>query len=311
MKWVLGAAMFAFAMGLAVTAPIPVATATIDDVALKFLPPDTMGIAFIDVAALRNAPLVQSVLQGKDLPLPNGLGDIAKTGFDPQRDLDKVTFAKLTGNDGFAIAQGRIDRFQIEQYLRDNGNVPEAYLGQNLYRHRGGAFVLLDNVALAGQVNAVKKALDQMQLPGSLPLRGDLRTAMQTIDPGSHVWAVGDISDGALGAVGLPGAAQGADLLKALRSGTYQMRVDTGVQARATGEFTDVESATNAGNLARGAITIARLQLTRQQPDLLQLLDGIQVTNSGTTLTVRIEESGELLKKLQDVIRPTVEKSTK
>jgi hypothetical protein len=309
MKWVLVAAMFAFAMGLAVTAPIPVATAMIDDVALKFLPAETTGIAFIDVAALRSAPLVQSVLQGKDVPLPRPLVEIAKTGFDPQRDIDKVTFAKLSGPDSFAIAQGRIDKFQIEQYLRDNGKVPEAYLGQNLYRYRDGAFVLLDNVVLAGQVNAVKKAIDQMQLPGSLPLRSELRTAMQTIDPGSHVWGVGDISALDLGAVGAPNP--GVDLLKALRSGTYQMRVDTGIQARATGEFADAESATNAAEMARGAITIARLQMTRQQPDLLQLLDGIQVTNSGTSLTVRIEESGELLKKLQDVFRPTVERSTK
>jgi hypothetical protein len=31
------------------------------------------------------------------------------------------------------------------------------------------------------------------------------------------------------------------------------------------------------------------------------LLDGFQVTNSGTTLTFRVEESGELLKKLKDL----------
>jgi hypothetical protein len=307
MKWVLGAAMFAFAMGLAVTAPIPVATATIDDVALKFLPAETTGIAFIDVAALRNAPLVQTVLQGKDVPLPRPLGDIAKSGFDPQRDIDKVTIAKLSGNDGFAIAQGRINKFQIEQYLRDNGKVPEAYLGQNLYRGGDGAFVLLDNVVLAGQVNAVKKAIDQMQLPGSLPLRSDLRTAMQSIDPGSHVWGIGDNPASTLGAIGAPTANPAVDLLKALRSGTYQMRVDTGIQARATGEFTDAESARNAADLARGAITVARLQVMKQQPDLAPLLDGIQVSNSGTALAVRIDVPAEPLKKLLDFYRPTVE----
>ena len=96
-------------------------------------------------------------------------------------------------------------------------------------------------------------------------------------------------------------------MLKALKSGTYQMRVDTGIHARATGNFSDAESAKNVGDLVRGAIAVAKMQVAKQQPDVLHVLDGVQVSDSGMTLTVRVDESGELLQKLKD-LRSTIER---
>src|SRR5262245_47684861 len=120
MKWILGASIFvAIAVGWAATATVPVARASIDDVSLRFLPPDTQGIAFVDVAALRNAPLVQDALKGQALAVPAGAADfLITTGFNPQQDVDKITFAKLGARDGLVVAQGRVDRFKIEQYLK-------------------------------------------------------------------------------------------------------------------------------------------------------------------------------------------------
>ena len=99
-----------------------------------------------------------------------------------------------------------------------------------------------------------------------------------------------------------------SEMLKSLKSGTYQMRVDTGIHARAIGNFADAESAKNIGDLARGAIAVAKMQVAKQQADMVQLLDGIQVSNSGPSLTVRVEEAGELLMKLKDSYRPSIER---
>lgn len=301
MKWILGFSIIAIAMGWAAVASIPAATVSVDDSALKFLPAETQGVAFIDVAALRDAPLAADIL--KQFPPTiesHGLGEfMAATGFDPQRDLDKVTVAKIGNRDPLVIAQGRIDKFKFEQFFREKGREPEAYLGQTLYHDGDGAFAVFDNVVLMGHLEAVKKAIDQMQLPGSLPLRSDLTAAMQTIEAGNQVWAVGDFSAGDLKSAGIRGPAPALEMLKSLQGGTYQMRIDTDVHARATGNFADAESAKNLGDLARGALAVAKLQVAKQQPDVLHVLDGIQISSSGTTLTVRIEESGDLLKKLQ------------
>ena len=93
------------------------------------------------------------------------------------------------------------------------------------------------------------------------------------------------------------------ELLKSLRSGTYQMRVDQDVHARATGSFEDADSAKTLADMARGLIAVAKLQVAKQEPDmlLLHLLDGVHVTDSGTSVVVNIDEPGGLLKKLRDL----------
>jgi len=309
MKWLLGVSMIAIALALGATAPIPVAAVSVDDVSLKFLPPDTEGIAFFDVAGLRDSPLAQEELKNGALGLPRGLMEFqSATGFDLQRDIDKVTLGKLGAKDGLVIVQGRLDKFKIEQYLKDKGKESEVYLGQTLFHDGDSGILVLNNVAVIGPLAAVKRAIDQMQLPGSSPLRSDLMAAIQTIEPGNQMWGVGSFSMNDLRAAGIRGPAPAVDMLKALESGTYQVRLDTGIHAQMTGKFSDADSARNVGDMARGFISLARVQVSRQQPDLARLLDGIQISNTATTLTMKVEESGELLKKLKPVYGPTIER---
>src|SRR5207248_821044 len=144
-----------------------------------------------------------------------------------------------------------------------------------------------------------KKAIDQMQLPGSLPLHSDLMAAIQAIDAGNQVWAVGDFSIKDFGTAGLRGPAPALEILKSLQGGTYQMRVDTDIHAVATGNFADAESAQNLRDMARGLLAVAKLQVAQKEPDMLHLLDGIQVSNNGPKLIVKVDELGDLLKKLR------------
>src|SRR5262245_9552018 len=281
MKWLLGVSMVAIAMGWVAVATVPVATASIDDASFRFLPPETQGVAFIDVAALRDAPLVQDLFKSSSTSFPRDFVEfMTATGFDPKRDIDKVTVGKVNAQDGLVIAQGRIDRFKVEQFLKDKGKVPEAYLGQSLYRDGDKAFVLFDNLAVFGPVDTVKKALDQRQLPGSLPLRSDLMAAIQSVEAGNQVWGVGDFTVNDLKAAGVRGPAPVIDMLQSLESGTYQMRVDSGIHARATGKFADAQSAQNIAELARGALAIARMQVAKKQPDVVAMLDGVQIGSS-------------------------------
>jgi hypothetical protein len=313
MKWIVGVSLFAMAMvlGFAATTPVPVAAASIDAVSLRFLPPDIQGIGFIDVAALRDAPLVQDALKSKDVTIRGDLDEfMIATGVDARRDIDKLTLAKLGAEDGFVIAQGRFDKAKIEDLLKtkNRSRSQESYLGQTLYRDGNNAVVIFNDVVLLGRTNAVKKALDQMQSPVSRPLRNDLLTAIQAIEPGNQLWGVGEFSINDLGTVGFNSPSAAVEMLKSLRSGTYQMRVDTGIYARATGNFADPEGAQNIGDLARGMLAIAKIQMAQQQPDVLPMLDGIQVSYTGATLTVRIEATGEQLRKLKNLYQPTIQK---
>jgi len=307
MKWVLGGSVIAaIIIGFVASATVSSRAASIDDASFKFLPPETQAIAFVDVQALVNAPFIQDVLKNGQPDLPREIDQLKnKAGLDPQRDIEKVTFGRFGEKGGLVIAQGKIDKFKIEQYLKDDGKKSEAYLGQTLFRDDNTAFVFFDNLAVIGSVDAVKKAMDQMQLPAPPSLRSDLVAAIQTIEPDNQVWAVGDLSAKDLNAVGVRGPAPAIDMLKTLKNGTFQLRFDTGLHARATANFADAQSAKDLADLARGAVALFKLQIGKQQAqggaDFARLLDGIDVSNNGTTLTLKIEESGDLLKTLKDM----------
>jgi len=312
MKWIVGFSAIAVIVGAAATATVPAATITPDQAILKLLPPETQGIAFIDVAELRDAALVKDVLAGAGLGILGKPGDLPEfmvaTGLVPQRDVDRVTVGKINSREMLAVVEARYDRFKAEQFLKDKGIEPQIHLGRTVFpmpidvqhgqRYDISAVTFLDNLIIAGQIEAVKKALDQMSLPGSRPLRTDLTEALRTIEAGSQVWAVGDFSIPDL--PDLRGPAPALELLKSLRSGTYQMRVDQDLHARATGNFADAEAAKNLGDMGRGLIAVAKLQVA-SQPDMLHLLDGIQVRDSGASVVVNIDEPGDLLKKLKDL----------
>jgi hypothetical protein len=300
MKWIVGVSIMALAMGWVVTLTIPAATITPDEATLKLLPPDTEAVAFIDVAALRTSPLVQEALASQEVNINRDLRDlIAATDFDPRRDLNKVTVAKVGTQQMLIIADAQYDKFKIEQFIKDKSRdrmTSEAHLGRTVYVDRDKAFSLIDNLVIAGDISSVKKAIEQMSLPGSMPLRADLMEQIKTIEAGNQVWAVGDFSIQDLPG-GLRGPAPALEMLKSLRSGTYQMRVDQDLHARGVANFADAEAAKNLSDMARGFIAIAKLQVAKEQ-DLLHMLDGLQVSSSGTSVTVNIEQSGELLKKL-------------
>jgi len=302
MKWIVGLSVVATALGWAATMTVPAATITPDESTLKYFPPETQGIAFADIAALRNAALVQDALRkGTSLVMPPGVREFAEqTGFDIQQDLDRVTIGKISARERLVVANARYDQFKAEQFLRAKGKEAEVYLGRSVYHDQGGAVTFLDGVVLFGSVNSVKTAIDRMTYPGSVQIRNDLLEAIRTIESGNQVWGVGSFSQEDLPVGGVRNSGPAAEILKSLQGGTYQLRVDRDVHARATGNFADADSAKNLADMARGLIALAKIQAAKQQPDLLHLLDGIQVSSNGSSVIAEIDEPGDLLMKLRN-----------
>ena len=302
MKWIVGVSIIASALGWAGTMTIPTATITPDEATLKYFPQETRSIAFVDVAALVNAPLVQDVLnKGQFNMLPQGLQEIVdKTGFDPRRDLNHVTVGYISTRERLIVADARYDTFKAEQFLKDQGKSSETYLGRVVYRDADFAVTFLDGVVLLGSDSAVRSAIDRITYPGSVQIGSDLLQAIRTIEAGSQIWGVGSFDQQDLPA-GVYQSTPAAQILKSLRSGTWQMRVDRDLHGRATADFVDAQSAGSVTDMVRGLIAVAKLQTAKQQPDLLHVLDGIQVSNNGSSVVAQIDEPGDLLIKLQGV----------
>ena len=116
-------------------------------------------------------------------------------------------------------------------------------------------------------------------------LRRDLWLRFEISSLASQVWGVGDFHFEELPVAQLPPRAAGAgpilEVLRTLQGGTYQMRVDNDVHAKATANFTSAENAKTLADMSRGMIALVKTQVATQNPDLLHALDGVQVSNSG------------------------------
>jgi hypothetical protein len=308
MKWIVGVSLVAVVAGAAATMTIPAQTVTPDQAVMKLFPAQTQGVAFIDAAALRNTPLGKDLLAEGLIPrMPAKLADFAAaTGFDIQRDVDRVTVGRLGSRRMLFVIEARYDRFKVERFLSDNVTRLETHMGRAIYEDRdlevGVTFI--DNLVIAGYIEAVKTAIEQASLPASaVRLRSDLLATIRTLDAGNQVWGVGEFRFNELPRAlpEMPGGAPMTELLRTLQGGTYQMRVDQDVHARATATFTSADDAKTLAALARGLIAVAKTRAAERNKDLLYALDGIQISESGTQMIVNIEESGELVKKLREL----------
>src|SRR5262245_55770513 len=93
MKWIVGLSVIvAISMGYTVAVVIHAATVCIDNPSLNFLLPNCDRIVFDVVDTLKQVLLCHTVVQNKGLSPPPTLAECsAANGFDPTRDLDKVT----------------------------------------------------------------------------------------------------------------------------------------------------------------------------------------------------------------------------
>jgi hypothetical protein len=312
MRWILGVTAVALIVGVVATMTVPAQTITPDEATLKLFPPETTGIAVVDVAGLRGSPLFNELILQK-LPdhFPGELNEfIQNTGFEVQRDVDKVTVGRIDQRQALVIVQARYDHFKVEQFVQDKADHinTETYAGRVIYRegptdagdNRGGVS-FIDGIIIAGNVSAVKQAIDRMvpSAPPSIVQNSDLMNDIRTIESGNQIWAVGKLD---LGPIVNNAPSGPADKFKemagSIKGGTYQMRIDQDVHIKATGTFGSADMAKATGDTLRGLLSIARLQVAQQQ-DLTHLLDGVSVDNAAEKMTVTINASGDLLKQLQ------------
>jgi hypothetical protein len=315
MKWILGITVTAVLVGMVATMTVPAQTVTPDEATLKLFPTETQGIAFVDLAGLRAAPLFSEFVMQKLPRLPRDAREFQEaTGFDLQRDVDKVTAAYMDQRDVLVIVQARYDHFKVEQFVKDKAGTiaTETYLGRVIYKpdhhsdgdsdsdaHEGG-FSFIDNMIIGGNLARVKQAIDRLAAPAPNVMQNtELVNQIRTIEIGNQIWAVGkfDVSMFGINAQQAPG--QIGEMVHSLRGGSYQMRIDQDLHLKAIGSFGSAEMAKATNDMLRGLLAMGKLQVAQEQR-LTQLLDGVSVENAGETVTVNVNARGELLKEIHD-----------
>lgn len=240
----------------------------------------------------------------------------AKTGLDIERDIDSIVAAMMAESDGaidsdnpeksvLILARGRFDQPRLEALAREHGGRTEDYQGTKLVTHLGDendghgqmamGFVEPNLLALGSAV-AVRRAIDAHR--GGRTIVSNTAVMQQvTALEGNNAWAVGRFDAVARGAK-LP-----AELQSQVPSVTWFSaagHVNGGVSGIVRAEARDEAAAQNLHDMLRGFLALAKMQ-AGSEPGLKQLVDSLQLTGDGKTITMQFSLPTEAIEALEQM----------
>jgi hypothetical protein len=217
---------------------------------LEMAPPDSTFIGYADISALRADPLVQraAALAQPAVEDRDYAEFVRATGFDYQRDLDRVVFAAGAGNASgatMAVAEGRFDQKKIEEYALRSGKVdhqngrdvyvvPSATPGKNI----SFAFLSATRIAVSdgGNLSTTRGTSPTVLDPG-------MRDRLSRV-AGSPLFFAARMPPG--GAAGIPAAPEVPSFFQSVRWLDFAVRPDGGdVVLSAEGECGNPQDAQN------------------------------------------------------------------
>ena len=304
MKWVIGVIFLAVTIAVVASFPGTVDAVNPDEALLRLFPIDTKGVGFVDLAQLRDNPLINELVIDRilrDKPLVIDEFE-EQTGLDLESDIQQIMVGRTGEKEFLIVARANYEGFRVEQYFNDKGLDFDTYAGSTLYFPDGddddGAVSFVDGLVLVGDRNSIQEALDRLNAPSTTAMANQsLLDSINSIDEGSQVWAVGAFEDFLLPDGIAP--AMTTDLFDALEGGTYQMHIDSIVTARAIGDFTTPEVAQRTTDLVRGLVALGKMQAYERQ-EFIELLDGVQIETIDATVQINFSADGDLLRRLHE-----------
>jgi hypothetical protein len=272
---------------------------------LAFIPGTAQVVGFADVRHLMDSnlrhllqPTVPTPADGAPAP-KNPLEEI---GLNPETDIDSVLVAALPGatstdNLPLLVAHGRFDAGRIEAALRNEGGTPSDYRGIRMVANDKAAVAFIETgLILAGQPASVRLALDtKTSGTGSVTTDEAVMRLVHRVDS-SNTWVVANFE--ALQALKqLPGNV-GAQLpaITWLAAGG---EVSDGISARIYAEGRDEHAAKDLQDVVKGFVALARMQ-TGQEAAVSELLNSIQLSGEGNTVTLSFAVPAQFFEKLKN-----------
>jgi hypothetical protein len=280
------------------------------------LPADSRFVVGLDVQRMVASELYQS--NASQHPMrPQAFADLeARTGLNPERDLDQVFIAggPSTGTGGQApglvLVSGRFDRYKLSRAIetqrkdvtwKDHHGVTVYMFGEGRKGADAAAF-LDDDTMVFGSQSAVEAAIAS-RAGGKTPLRTNagLMALLEKVRPGSTFWMVGDQSllQNLPRSVPAPGGSDGSSLqLPAVQNLVVTGDLDPQIALEATAETADEAAAKNLADVVRGLLALLALQ-GNQKPELKELASAVSVTTEVNNVRLNARIPHALFQALQ------------
>jgi hypothetical protein len=279
------------------------------------LPADTRFVVGLDVRRLV-ASEVYTSSAGRRSMRPEAFAELeAKTGLNPERDLDQVVIAggpsAVTGSQapGLVLVSGRFDRYKLSRAMETARKdvTWKDHQGTTVYLFREGrkgadAAAFLDDDTLVFGSQAAVEATIGSRAGGKAPLRtnASLMALLERVKPGSTFWMVGDQSllANLPKSVPAPGGDGSGLELPSVRNLVVTGDLDPQIALEATAETADEAAAKNLADVVRGLMALAALQ-GNQKPELKELASAVSVTTQANQVHVSARIPHALFESLQ------------
>jgi hypothetical protein len=279
------------------------------------LPADTRFVVGLDVQRFVSSELYKSSA-GRRSMRPDAFAELeAKTGLNPERDLDQVVIAggPSTGTGrrtpGLVLVSGRFDRYKLSRALetarkdvtwKDQQGTTVYLFGEGRKDADAAAF-LDDDTLVFGSQSAVEATVGS-RASGKAPLRTNatLMALLERVKPGSTFWMVGDQSLLASlpKSIPAPGGDGSGLQLPSVRNVVVTGDLDPQIALLATAETADEAAAKNLADVVRGLMALAALQ-GNQKPELKELASAVSVTTETNQVHVSARIPHALFESLQ------------
>jgi len=267
----------------------------IDPQFAALVPPDTTLLVGLRVENLVKTPLYQKYLSGGKIRI---IDKFARgTGINPEKSLWNLLLVS-NGRDSFVLGRGKFADELMAPDFSKRGVDRFGYRGLTMFGDERQAMLLVNSSTIAmGDTPILRELVDRRTSFRGLPEQ--LRALTKEIPHEAQFW-------GAYtgGPVGLPLTGNLANVNKVLGlvgNGVFYFNVGQGVTGMITGVAATAQDAQQAHDGLVGFLGLGHM-MTPGPSDLVRALDGIQVTQDGQRVSVKIAESDELAGSLIELV---------
>ncbi len=276
--------------------------------------PDQAGIAYMNVASLRETDFYREFTDSMDIHMENReLREIMEaTGFDIGRDIDEVYISfdapeQRRKASALVVVVGKYDPEKIVNYIKDEDEEhqlnSEAYNGYTIYsgdNHRDeGVFSFADSKhVVAGNVKQVKQWLDDFK-SGSGSSANSERVKEIKYKNGMWVSLDADLMvDELMDEFGRNMPMGRVSALEKIEKLNLSMHVKKDVRLDGSGIFADAENAELFHDALKGMLATVKLAVS-QDRDAVDVINKIEISTRGNQVRIDASLSRQDIEKLK------------
>jgi hypothetical protein len=260
----------------------------IDPQFAALVPPDTTLLVGLRVENLVKTPIYQKYLSGGKIRI---IDKFARgTGINPEKSLWNLLLVS-NGRDSFVLGRGKFADELMAPDFSKKGVARFGYRGLTLFGDEQQAMLMVNSSTIAmGDTPTLRMLVDARTSFRGLPER--LNALTKEVPHETQFWGVY-----AGGPLDLPLSGNLENVNKVLGlmgNGIFYFDLSQGLNGTVTGVAANPQDAQQAHDGLVGFLGLGRMMMPKNQPELVRALDGIQVTQDGQRVSVKISESDEL-----------------